>query len=61
MNGKVNPSVAITCRYLSKHGIFGREEGSRLDEAKNLLPGTETLFKALSEMFDVRLYTLGES
>ena len=60
---KVNPSVAILVDTSPSMGFSAEGgKGSRLDEAKNfLIGGPKPLLKALSEMFDVRLYTLGES
>jgi uncharacterized membrane protein len=60
---KVNPSVAILVDTSPSMGSSAEGgKGSRLDEARNLLlGGPNPLLKTLSEMFDVRLYTLGES
>ena len=60
---RVNPALNIFIDSSPSMGLPGDgRKGSRLDEAKAfLLEGPKPLLKSLSEMFDVRLYVLGES
>jgi len=60
---KVNRTLDLLVDTSPSMGLSGNGgKGSRLDEAKGLLlEGPKPLLKSLSEMFDVRLYALGES
>jgi uncharacterized membrane protein len=60
---KVPPAIAVLVDTSQSMGLPGRDgKVSRLDEAKTLLTGgSKPLLTSLSEIYDVKLYTLNES